>query len=125
MPRTKTTATRTRRTRTAKVPTMATGIGASLKSLLADHNRQIKQLTRERDRATKALEAIGKDLEKLIAKAPMSNGNGTAKEPRQRKPRGKITDPEQLEKRRAALAKARKARAAKRKAAKQAATATA
>lgn len=123
MPRTKTTATRTRRTRTAKVPTMATGIGASLKSLLADHNRQIKQLTRERDRAMKALEAIGKDLEKIVAKAPASNG--TPKEPRQRKPRGKITDPAMLEKRRASLAKARKARAAKRKAAKQAATATA
>ena len=84
--------------------------------------RQVRELTAERDTLRSQLHEIGAALARLTGGARRGRGGretavlpvAEAKPRRQRRP---ITDPEQLERRRQALAKARAARAEKRAAA--------
>lgn len=77
--------------------------------------REVRDLTVERDHLRSQLREIGEALGRLTGGARRGRGGNVAALPtaearRQRKP---ITDPEQLERRRQALAKARAARAEK------------
>ena len=72
--------------------------------------------------ATRVLSGLQRRLSQALssgAPAARGRGRGAAAEAAAPRPRRKVTDPEVLERRRAALAKARAARAAKRAAAKE------
>jgi hypothetical protein len=94
---------------------------------LIEENRELKRALARAERstgdgglgqATRALSGLQRRVSRALSGAAGPGRRG-ATQPAPPRPRRKVTDPEVLERRRAALAKARAARAAKRQAAQQ------
>ena len=113
-------APRTRRRRRGQGDS-ANGLASSLLSQVTDLVAENKQLTQENrelraivDRVSQAVKGASSRRKSAAAEA----GSSTGGQVRQRRTRRKITDPATLERRRAALAKARKVLADRRAASK-------
>ena len=131
MPRgTSTTMTRTRR-RTTRVRSDASSVVGQITQLVAANEtlkRENAELLAFNEQLQAQLQEIGSALGRLTG-GPRRRGRRGAQpaalaEPKPRRQRKPITDPEQLKRRRQALAKARAARAEKLAAARTAATTT-
>jgi hypothetical protein len=92
---------------------------------LISENRRLKRDVASAERgaagsslgqASKALSGLQRRVSRALAEEPGSRGRGSAATSVSPRPRRKVTDPQVLQRRREALAKAREVRAAKRRA---------
>jgi hypothetical protein len=115
---------RGRRARTGTTEDVVASLSAMIDELISENRRLKRDLARaERGaagsslgQAGKALSGLQRRVSRALAGEPGPRRRGSAAHSTSPRPRRKVTDPEVLQRRREALAKAREVRAAKRRA---------
>jgi hypothetical protein len=115
---------RGRRARAGATEDVVASLTAMIEQLISE-NRRLKRDVARAERgaagsslgqASKALSGLQRRVSRALAEEPGSRGRGSAATSAGPRPRRKVTDPQVLQRRREALAKAREVRAAKRRA---------